>query len=71
MQNVYCCLIIFYLFIPVCLSWDADDLALFDVVEDVNKNFYELLELKEVRDFAYILVICITKFIIENQTYKI
>jgi len=30
------------------LGWNSDDLELFDLVEEVNQNFYELLGVSEV-----------------------
>lgn len=30
-------------------AWDDDDLEVFDVVEEVNQNFYELLGVTQVR----------------------
>lgn len=29
-------------------SWDTDDLELFDLVEEVNKNFYEVIGVEQV-----------------------
>ena len=29
-------------------GWDSEDLELFDVVEEVNQNFYELLGVEQV-----------------------
>jgi len=42
------CLILFYL--PFCVvGWNNDDLELFDLVEEVNQNFYDVLGLSPVR----------------------
>lgn len=30
-------------------AWDDDDLEVFDVVEEVNQNFYELMGVAQVR----------------------
>lgn len=35
------------LFTPV-FSWTTDDFALFDLVEEVNENFYELFNVQQV-----------------------
>lgn len=32
----------------VSLSWEQDELDLFDLVEEVGENFYEVLQVKEV-----------------------
>lgn len=32
----------------VSLSWEQDELDLFDLVEEVGENFYEVLNVKEV-----------------------
>ena len=34
--------------VQVCLSWDQDELDLFDLVEEVGESFYEVLHVKEV-----------------------
>ena len=41
MKLVY--LLTWTIFSQTVFSWDTDDLELFDLVEDVNKNFYEVL----------------------------
>lgn len=33
-------------------AWDNDDLEIFDLVELINKNFYEELGIKQVRNFV-------------------
>lgn len=35
-------------------SWDTDDLELFDLVEDVNKNFYDVLGVPSVSNLLSI-----------------
>lgn len=37
-------------------SWDTDDLELFDLVEEVNKNFYEVLGVDQVVFFTLVLL---------------
>lgn len=37
------------------MAWDQDDLEIFDLVEEVNENFYELLKLKQVMWFKVIV----------------
>lgn len=39
-------------------SWDTDDLELFDLVEDVNKNFYDVLGVPSVSNLLSITAIC-------------
>lgn len=46
--------LIIYLFIVVGYSnsptfaWNNDDLEIFDLVEEIDKNFYEVLNIKQV-----------------------
>ena len=39
------------LFVPVA-PWTTDDLELFDLVEEINVNFYDFLKVNQVSDFA-------------------
>ena len=48
----------FYLFLFTAITistisevncWDNEDLELFDLVEEINKNFYEVLNVQSVR----------------------
>ena len=32
---------------PAALAWDSDEMDLFDLVEEVNKNFYEVMGLDQ------------------------
>ena len=41
-------LVVFCLCFCYVSAWTTDDLELFDLVEDVNKNFYELLDISQV-----------------------
>lgn len=36
-------------------AWDNDDLEVFDVVEEVNQNFYDVLGITQVFSYKYIL----------------
>lgn len=38
-------------------SWDTDDLELFDLVEEVNRNFYDVLGVPSVSDLLSIKAI--------------
>ncbi len=40
--------LMFFCSITDVLSWDNDEMELFDLVEEVNKNFYELLGVDQV-----------------------
>lgn len=45
-------------FLNICkesIAWDNEELEVFDVVEEVNQNFYELLNVPKV--FQYISMI--------------
>ena len=33
-----------------CSCWDHEELDLFDLVEDIGQNFYEVLQVEEVLD---------------------
>lgn len=44
-------LIISTLCVSCVVAWDQDDLEIFDLVEEVNENFYELLKIKQVMGF--------------------
>lgn len=37
-------ILVFLIGSPTCYAWDSEDLEVFDVVEEVGQNFYELLE---------------------------
>lgn len=41
-------LIILLFSVSSCYSWDADQLEVFDVVEEVKVNFYEALNVSQV-----------------------
>lgn len=34
-------------------AWDNDELEVFDVVEEVNQNFYDLLGVSEVKHISF------------------
>ena len=40
-------LLIFILLFNFCRAWDSDEYEIFDLVEEVNQNFYEYLELSQ------------------------
>ena len=43
---------IFYFCTPSVISaWDTDDLELFDTVEEVGRNFYEVLGIEQVQSY--------------------
>lgn len=44
-------MILFYM----VFFWDMDDLELFDLVEDVNKNFYDVLGVLLVSNLFFII----------------
>ncbi|ESO00106.1 hypothetical protein HELRODRAFT_83468 [Helobdella robusta] len=41
------CFLITLCLLSTISAWDSDDLSLFDIVEDVNRNFYEFLEVDQ------------------------
>ncbi|XP_064647772.1 dnaJ homolog subfamily C member 1-like [Lineus longissimus] len=45
--NFYVIFLLFYSLLSPSCAWDNDDFEIFDVVEDVNENFYELLGVKQ------------------------
>lgn len=32
------------------IAWDNDDFEIFDLVEEINENFYKVLNIEQVRD---------------------
>ena len=40
--------LLFFTLILGATAWDDDDLEIFDVVEEVNQNFYELIGVAQV-----------------------
>jgi hypothetical protein len=53
------CRLLFVVAFGACLlakarAWGSEEMELFDLVEDVNKNFYEVLGVSEVKsNFSY------------------
>lgn len=45
-----CWLLLLFSLILSVRAWDDDDLEVFDVVEEVNQNFYEFLGISQVSD---------------------
>lgn len=43
------CIIINLVLINSAQAWDSDQLEIFDLVEEVNQNFYNLLNVSQVR----------------------
>lgn len=41
-------ILLFFTLILGVSAWDDDDLEIFDVVEEVNQNFYELMGVAQV-----------------------
>jgi DnaJ family protein C protein 1 len=46
---LYIWLILSSFIIKNAQAWDGDELELFDLVEEINRNFYELLGISKVR----------------------
>lgn len=44
-----CCVVLMVLTAPTARCWDTEEMELFDVVEEVNQNFYEVLGISQVR----------------------
>lgn len=42
-------LLILFVTMHSAVAWDDSDLEVFDVVEEVNQNFYELMGITQVR----------------------
>lgn len=38
----------------ISAAWDNDELEVFDVVEEVNQNFYDLLGVSQVKHISFI-----------------
>lgn len=37
----------------VVSSWDQDDLDIFDLVEEINENFYTVLKIQQVIEYFF------------------
>lgn len=42
------CLVIFLSIFSMCSAWDQSELEIFDLVEEINQNFYDLLGVPQV-----------------------
>lgn len=38
-------------------GWDTEELEIFDLVEEINKNFYEFMGISQVSNFIHLLVL--------------
>lgn len=59
-------ILIFFTLILGATAWDDDDLEIFDVVEEVNQNFYELIGVAQVIKAIMIRISLSTK---NNYTF--
>lgn len=41
------------LLVPSSNAWDSEELEIFDLVEDINQNFYEMLGVQQVNIIIY------------------
>lgn len=48
-------LIIFIVGTKTSFAWDNDELEIFDLVEEINENFYKILNVEQVSSVMYIL----------------
>lgn len=39
----------------VVSSWDQDDLDIFDLVEEINENFYTVLKIQQVIEYFFFI----------------
>lgn len=46
---IYFCIIFGCLQLSTSYAWDNDDLEIFDLVEEIDKNFYEVLGIQQVK----------------------
>lgn len=44
---IWCCVVVVVLTAPTVKCWDSEEMELFDVVEEVDQNFYEVLAISE------------------------
>lgn len=49
----FTCIIIFIFCINCAVSWDSEQLEVFDVVEEIKVNFYEFLKVPQVNTELY------------------
>jgi len=66
------CRWVFFVAVGVCLlanvrAWGTDEMELFDLVEDVNKNFYELLGVSKVWWLFFFEITKVSNFLIFGQ----
>lgn len=50
--------ILFYLTIHCASAWDTEELEIFDLVEEINLNFYNVLGIQQVINKNFIQVFC-------------
>ena len=39
---------IYLLLFPAAFAWESEEMEVFDVVEEVNQNFYDLMQISQV-----------------------
>lgn len=39
-------------------AWDNDDFEIFDLVEEINENFYKMLKIEQVSHLNYLFTLC-------------
>lgn len=54
MSGVLRVVVLLYAARSVASSWNSEELALYDLVEEVNKNFYELFGIAKVRPLQFV-----------------
>lgn len=49
-------LLIFFIFVNISYAWDSEELEVFDIVEEVKLNFYELLNVTKVKEIGILII---------------
>ena len=50
MENKLLTIFTFLLMIHNCLGWNTDEMEIFDAVEEIEQNFYDVLGISQVKN---------------------
>ena len=51
LRNFYGFLLLLIVSVNIVSAWDQDDLDIFDLVEEINDNFYNVLKVQQVIEY--------------------
>lgn len=49
--------VVFFFLLCPCMCWEQEELDLFDLVEEIGENFYELMQLDRVSILNHVIVV--------------